>query len=49
MLMVLALESESLGEPKEEGFEALKEAEGGEVWFSEMWISGSSCGGRVSG
>ena len=44
--MVLALDSESLNEPKEEGLsEALRDAEGGEFWFPEMWISGSSCGG----
>ena len=48
-LMVLVLDSESLGSPKEEGFEALGEAEGGEFWFPEMWISGSICGGSVHG
>ena len=48
-LMVLALNSESLGSPKEEGFEALGEAEGAEFWFPEMSISGSSCGGSVGG
>ena len=50
MWMVLALDSESLGSPKEEGVsEALGEAEGGEFWFPEKSISGSSCGGSDGG
>ena len=44
LLMVLALDSESLGSPKVEGSEALGDGEGGEFWFPEKWISGSSCG-----
>ena len=49
MWMVLALDSESLGSPKEEAVEALGEGEGGEFWFPEKWISGSSWGGWVGG
>ena len=46
---LLALASERNGSHKEEGSEALGEAEGGEFWFPEMWISGSSCGVWVGG
>ena len=49
MWMVLALDSESLGEPNEQASEPLGEAEGGEFWFPEKSISGSSCGGSVRG
>ena len=47
--MVLALDSERSGSPKEGGSGALGEAEVVEFCFPEMWISGSSCGVWVGG
>ena len=56
MWMVLALDSESLGSPKEEAVEALGEGEGGGAWSLDMEVSGSSwtirregCGGGGGG